>query len=147
MAIIAAPTVEPLAIARHKSDLVPIRGPGLEFVLRCHSAVNAWSLLLAQWLIFASCRGVSMTMSVAKISITQSATLVGLILHNTAILARYAAWRIWNTKRVKRWRRKIVFEFMVVVLGPGNLFIVLVMWPGWILLGIVVWSVLGWVGW
>ncbi len=45
---------------------------------------------------------------------------------------------------MRRLRKKIVFEFMVVILGPGNMLFVLAMWPGWLFLGFILCVARGW---
>jgi len=147
MAILAAPTVEPIVTVRNRSELVPIRGPGLEFVVRCHRRVDAWSVFLARQLFRAICLVVSTVWSASTIVVAQSGRIVSLGLRDAAIIVSQAARYTWNTKRVKRWRRKVVFELMVVILGPGNLLIVIVLWPGWILVGAAIWLVRSCAGW
>ncbi|CAN8102025.1 unnamed protein product [Discula destructiva] len=43
----------------------------------------------------------------------------------------------WNSKQSRRLRKKLEFEFFVLILGTGNGIILLVFWPGWILIGLV----------
>lgn len=58
------------------------------------------------------------------------------------------AWGAWNSKQSRRLRKKLEFEFFVLILGSGNGFILMVFWPGWILVGLVylVYLLCSWVG-
>lgn len=47
------------------------------------------------------------------------------------------AWGAWNSKQSRRLRKKLEFEFFVLILGCGNGFILMVFWPGWLLVGLV----------
>lgn len=56
-------------------------------------------------------------------------------LWSAATLGRLA-WSAWNSNASRRLRKKLEFEFFVLILGCGNGFCLLVFWPGWILIGL-----------
>lgn len=65
-------------------------------------------------------------------------------LHTTKSLAAMSvtalsklAWSAWDSKRSRQLRKKLEFEFFVLILGSGNGFILMLFWPGWILIGLV----------
>lgn len=73
------------------------------------------------------------TYLVAKELTTKSASGLGEI-----------AWSAWNSSQVKRLRKKLEFEFFVLILGCGNSLCLAVFWPGWFIVGLIylVWTVL-----
>lgn len=54
------------------------------------------------------------------------------------------AWGAWNSKQCRRLRKKLEFEFFVLILGSGNGLILMVFWPGWILIGLAYFVYLLW---
>lgn len=43
----------------------------------------------------------------------------------------------WDSKPGRRLRKKLEFEFFVLILGCGNSVLLVFLWPGWIVLGVV----------
>lgn len=66
------------------------------------------------------------TYLVAKDLTTRSASVLGEI-----------AWSAWNSSQVKRLRKKLEFEFFVLILGCGNSLCLAVFWPGWFIIGLL----------
>ncbi|KAI0186615.1 hypothetical protein F4808DRAFT_109559 [Astrocystis sublimbata] len=55
----------------------------------------------------------------------------------SAQLLRQAAWYLWDGAHGRRLRKKIEFEFFVLILGGGGYDLCLVLfWPGWGILGV-----------
>lgn len=54
------------------------------------------------------------------------------------------AWRVWDSKQSRRLRKKLEFEFFVLILGTGNGIILMIFWPGWILVGLLYFVYLLW---
>lgn len=63
-------------------------------------------------------------------------TAKGLATMSVTALSKLA-WGAWNSKQSRRLRKKLEFEFFVLILGCGNGFILMIFWPGWILVGLV----------
>lgn len=57
-------------------------------------------------------------------------------------------WNAWDSKQGRRLRKKLEFEFFVLILGTGNGLILAVLWPGWILVALMYFLYLlcSWVG-
>ncbi|KAG6355799.1 hypothetical protein INS49_003765 [Diaporthe citri] len=66
------------------------------------------------------------TYLIAKDLTTRSATALGEI-----------AWSAWNSTQVRRLRKKLEFEFFVLILGCGNSLCLAVFWPGWFIIGLL----------
>ncbi|KAI6087727.1 hypothetical protein F4821DRAFT_103462 [Hypoxylon rubiginosum] len=127
VALIAAPTKEPRPVVHASSGIAAILAPTLVAVLQFHQLFGAASLFLGirvswlAWQIFCAGRIFTYQLSLAL------------------ELSVRAGKAIWNTKTVRRLRKKFVFELYTLLLGSGgnNLFLVL-FWPGWWVLGFVV---------
>ncbi|POS71025.1 hypothetical protein DHEL01_v210582 [Diaporthe helianthi] len=54
------------------------------------------------------------------------------------------AWSAWNSSQGSRLRKKLEFEFFVLILGCGNSLCLAVFWPGWVIIGLLylVWTAL-----
>lgn len=44
---------------------------------------------------------------------------------------------IWNSSQGRRLRKKLEFEFFVLILGCGNSLCLAVFWPGWFIIGLL----------
>ncbi|KAK0717870.1 hypothetical protein B0T26DRAFT_305152 [Lasiosphaeria miniovina] len=56
-------------------------------------------------------------------------------------LTKQLCWTVWDSRRSRRVRKRIEFEFFALVLGPsGNILLQLLFWPGWLAPALV----LGW---
>lgn len=66
------------------------------------------------------------TYLVARDLTTRSATALGEI-----------AWSAWNSSQGRRLRKKLEFEFFVLILGCGNSLCLAVFWPGWFIIGLL----------
>lgn len=53
-------------------------------------------------------------------------------------------WSAWDSKTGRRLRRKLEFEFFVLILGCGNGFALIIFWPGWIFVGLVYLAYMMW---
>ncbi|KAG8160743.1 hypothetical protein KVR01_009007 [Diaporthe batatas] len=55
------------------------------------------------------------------------------------------AWSTWNSSQGRRLRKKLEFEFFVLILGCGNSLCLAVFWPGWFIIGLLylTWTALG----
>ncbi|TPX07995.1 uncharacterized protein E0L32_010326 [Thyridium curvatum] len=74
---------------------------------------------------------------ICAILAVQSAWILRLFAMATLNLVSQSVNTLWNSNAVKQLRRKVVFEFIATILGPGgNMFLLLLFWPGWILLGV-----------
>ncbi|KAK3991045.1 hypothetical protein QBC44DRAFT_210482, partial [Cladorrhinum sp. PSN332] len=51
-----------------------------------------------------------------------------------AVTALQLMWMAWDSKRSRRFRKRLEFEFFVLILGPlGNMMLLLLFWPGWVI--------------
>ncbi|KAK4163376.1 hypothetical protein QBC43DRAFT_67078 [Cladorrhinum sp. PSN259] len=54
-----------------------------------------------------------------------------------AVTVTQLIWQAWDSKRSRRFRKRLEFEFFVLILGPlGNMMLLLLLWPGWAMLGL-----------
>lgn len=62
----------------------------------------------------------------AKDLATRSASVLGEVV-----------WTAWNSSQGRRLRKKLEFEFFVLILGCGNSLCLAVFWPGWFIIGLL----------
>lgn len=65
----------------------------------------------------------------------------------TITMSKRLAWTAWDSKRSRRFRKRLEYELFVLLFGPGGqTFFLLLFWPGWLMLGILglcVWRIAG----
>jgi len=134
-ALLTAPTAQPLVSIRRRSDWLSLLSPTTTAItFWCHRAVG-WLLVFFVLRAFhASSIAASSILWTTGIAATRSyrasCTLSRLLGRGTHIA--------WESNSIRRVRKKLVFEFMVLVLGPaGNGLLVVVFWPGWWFLALV----------
>lgn len=77
-------------------------------------------------LVFGGSVAVLQTYLIAKDLTTKSAALLS-----------ETAWSAWNSSQGRRLRKKLEFEFFVLILGCGNSLCLAVFWPGWFIIGLI----------
>lgn len=55
----------------------------------------------------------------------------------SALVLSDVAWSAWNSSQGRRLRKKLEFEFFVLILGCGNSLCLAVFWPGWFIIGLL----------
>ncbi|KAM0271636.1 hypothetical protein ACHAQH_009024 [Verticillium albo-atrum] len=122
-------------------DSIAIR-PGSEFVTLFTRTVNLalgfQRLLGAVWIslilraYFVAAVTATTTLFASRVIASRSFNVTKTILLGSAKGCRM----VWKTKRVRRIRKQMEYDFAMVILGPGvNTLIVMVFWPGWWVLG------------
>ena len=127
---------DPAVSVRPQTQLIALLRPTIELTLWSHNlAGNATLFLFLRTYFLASLAAtafLSSAIRLATVSSTASRTLLA--------VSERARRGAWNSKAVKRLRRKIVFEFVTLALGPsGNTLFLAMFWPGWWFLGGVAW--------
>ncbi|KAI1332424.1 hypothetical protein F5Y16DRAFT_177720 [Xylariaceae sp. FL0255] len=129
MDIVAAPTKEPPV--RLNSQPFDAAVSALRLALQCRRVLSRilWPSFLQAYLLL------SIFFNAAKIA----TIFFSFVTHRTlCALGRYAIWTtrmVWDSKSVRRLRRKIEFEFFTMILGAGgNNLCLVIFWPGWIVL-------------
>lgn len=137
MALLAASTSKPSVSALHqRPDLISSLSPLLHLAARFQQLLSSASLLLLAQTLFAG-RALANTIFLASSIVAcwtlfASKSLAASALRET----RRLTWATWDSKRSRRIRKKIQYEFFVLVLGPGgNALCLLLFWPGWLVLG------------
>ncbi|OTB01061.1 hypothetical protein M426DRAFT_223280 [Hypoxylon sp. CI-4A] len=131
VAIIAAPTREPCATIKPGSNIARIFTPTLLILFQCQQLLREAlrvSYIHAYW----SARIVFQASQII-------AGLVCIILGSVQYGVGALGWTIWQTRSAKRWRKKIAFEFVALMLGSGgNAVCLILFWPGWWILAMLV---------
>ncbi|KAK3943228.1 hypothetical protein QBC46DRAFT_43349 [Diplogelasinospora grovesii] len=131
MAILAAPTTDPSVALRQRSDLISVLGPLVGLAPQFRHLLTLITTFLFIHTYFAA--------SIVATALSQASLCV---LFKTAGLTKRVSWTIWNAKATKRLRKKLEFEFFVLILGPGgNALCLMVFWPGWLIIGATIWAV------
>lgn len=83
-----------------------------------------------------------------NVAALQTLLLTKLIASRSTLALRAIAWSAWDSKQGRQLRKKVEFEFFVLILGYGNGFALIIFWPGWVLVGLayLVFLVSTWAG-
>lgn len=131
-------------LIRQKSDLVHQYTLDLGTVFRHSNAVGPG--------LFDFTRQVSQLSRVALMYLLLGCNMVALqtflVTKDLAVRSNLAfsrvVWSAWDSKQGRQLRRKIEFEFFVLILGCGNGIALILLWPGWMLVGLAYLIYLGW---
>ncbi|KAK3352873.1 hypothetical protein B0T25DRAFT_568122 [Lasiosphaeria hispida] len=142
MAILAASTSKPTrpVALHHRSDVNVISnlGPFLNRALQFQQLLSSATLLLFIRTVFAARLLATILLLASRVAAFRTLLAVN--------ITKRLSWSLWDSKPSRRFRKKLEFEFFVLVLGPGgNALLLLLFWPGWIILGLLVLCVL-WAG-
>lgn len=148
MAILAAPTSKPnLAMGQRQKSEVIAFFEARQLTVRCQQVLSSVSLfLLLESYSLASIAAANLLVASSILAARSLVTLKFLAV-KTAILLGQSSHAIWESRTIRQCRKKLFFEFMVLVLGPsGNGLLVLIFWPGWLVLSAAVWATWAWIG-
>jgi len=141
MSLLAAPTFKPNVALRQSPDVISSLGPVLNLAIWFQQILSSATLLLfirtylaarviAAALIFASRVAALNTLIVSRLLAVKSGAMT-----------MQALSVLWDSTGSKRLRKKIEYEFFLLILSPsGNLMCLMLFWPGWIILGAMGWS-------
>lgn len=138
--IIAAPTKLPRFLDR--TDFASTIAPATRAVAQCQQNLNVllFSVVLhVYWLINCSSR-VALDITVRGLAVSKSSLVL-----MAAVLAR-GVWLAWDSKAMRKLKRKLEFEFFTLMLTTGHHICVVLLWPGWWLFAIcasMIWLYLG----
>lgn len=131
VAILTAPTTEPAVSIQPRSKLLNLLRPTLKTTLRCHQLVSSAILFCFLRTYFAASlaatSGIAITRFIAVFTIATSRVAL--------VQSGKTSYVAWNSKTMKKLRKKINYEVQNLVLGPGQALFVVIFWPGWWLLG------------
>ncbi|KAK2015922.1 hypothetical protein LZ32DRAFT_525769 [Colletotrichum eremochloae] len=130
VAILTSSTHESGVTIRQPSDLIALLGPTFTLAVRFQRVVAVASSLL-----FVYGHLLATTTLTSIIVATRLLAAHFFLLLNATMSALRRWFRlVWNSKKVRKLRKKFFMEFATTVLGPGgNMLIVMVFWPGWML--------------
>jgi hypothetical protein len=130
MALLAAPTTEPGVTLRFISTV----GPVIEFAQRFQRPVAAIACAALGPTYWAA----TALVSLASIVLLWALTVTRFVAMKTASASQHLPWALWNSKPIRRLRRKLEFEFFVLVLGFGNAACLYLFYPGfWLCLAVI----------
>jgi hypothetical protein len=147
MAILATSTMEPSATLHQGSRHASVAEPVLRFALQSKQAVRSLTQYLFMRAYYAASFMVYYTLLLTQIFAFHSCATSKFLAVRTASTCRSLYRAIWDSRRIKRIRKRIEFEFFVTILGPsGNNVLLLVFWPGWLLIVPAIWALCTWAG-
>jgi hypothetical protein len=137
--LLAAPTTEPSVSMRRASDgTVLLRSTAAGIVRRQRRIVGPPSAALLKHVRGVTTLATSATLWAIRLIFAQSLFASALAIQ----LARTVLRSAWSSKPVKKLRKKVAFEFIALVLGPGgNMLFLMIFWPGWWFLAGLAWLV------
>jgi len=145
MAILAASTTEPKVGLPHGSHRVPITSQVLGFAFQTQQAVRSLSQYLFLRAYFAVSFVVYYVVFVTQILTSQTYLASRFAAARTASTIKSTYLTIWNSRKLRRLRKRLEFEFFVLILSPsGNNLFLMVFWPGWLLIAAAVWALSIW---
>lgn len=139
MAILTAATMGSNGAHRQDSKLMSVAGQVLSFASRSQQAIRSATQSLILRTYFVASFVLYYVLFVTQIFMLQSysASRFVAVRATSAILSRCRT--AWNSGRVRRLRKRIEFEFFLLILSPsGNNLFLLLFWPGWLVIAAAV---------
>jgi hypothetical protein len=140
MNILAAPTSKPNVVLQPSLDVISSLGPLLNLAIWFQQILSSATLLLfLRTYLAARVIGAALLFGsrVAALNAFFASRLLAL---KSATMTQQALTMLWNSQTSIRLRKKLEYEFFVLILGPtGNLMCLLLFWPGWVVLGAMGW--------
>ncbi|KAJ0163173.1 hypothetical protein CTA2_3398 [Colletotrichum tanaceti] len=130
VALLTSATHEPGVTIRQRSEIIALFGPTFDIAIRCQRLVAVASTLL---FVYGHVLATS-TLTSAVVASRLVAAYSSHVARTTTSTLRGPLLLAWNSKRIRRLRKKFFMEFATTILGPGgNMLLVLVFWPGWMI--------------
>ncbi|KAJ9162221.1 hypothetical protein NKR19_g1564 [Coniochaeta hoffmannii] len=145
MVLLAASTMEPNVALHQNSRQTSIAGQVPRFAFRSQQAIRALAQYLLLRIYFAASFTLNYTLLVTQIFTFGSYSTSRFLAVRTTSALKSMCGAIWNSRRIRRLRKRIEFEFFVLILSPsGNNLFLLLFWPGWLLIAAAAWSLSIW---
>lgn len=145
MVILAASTMEPNVALSQDSRQMSVAGQVLRFAFHSQQAIRALTQYVFLRTYFAASLSVYYVLFVTQIFTLQSYSTSRFVAISTSSAFKSKCRAVWNSARIKRLRKRIEFEFFILILSPsGNNLFLLLFWPGWLLIAAVVGSLSLW---
>lgn len=129
---------------RPQTDLVYRYALELGPALRCSNELSSALLVTAQQLFHINRIALTYLLFGCNVAALHTFLVIKEIATMSVTALSKIAWAAWNSKQGRRLRKKLEFEFFVLILGSGNGLILVVFWPGWILIGLAYFVYLLW---
>lgn len=129
---------------RQQSEIVQRYAFQLGPAFQYWNAVGPRLFDLAQQLLYINRVALAYLLFGCNLVALQTFLLTKAILLRSALALRTLASSAWDSKQGRRLRKKVEFEFFVLILGCGNGFALIIFWPGWVVVGLAYFLYLMW---
>lgn len=146
MALLAASMVSSVTLRQQQSQIIHTYAPELDFALRYSNAIGSALFLVIQQAFLLSHVALTYLYRGSKFTSIQSLLISKFLLAKSAVTLCQTTWIVWDSKTIRRLRKKLEFEFFVLILGFGNGLVLSVFWPGWIFLATIAYFFWAWAG-
>ncbi|KAK1759026.1 hypothetical protein QBC47DRAFT_97659 [Echria macrotheca] len=141
MSLLAASTTSTPSVTLHQhSNVISSLGPLVDLAVRFQRILGSVACLAAIRLYLAAGRLLQALWFASYLAAFKAILWFRFLSYNTAAVTRRLLWAAWDSKQSRRIRRKLEFEFFVLILGPGNALLLLLFWPGWLLVATAAWA-------
>ncbi|KAK0641966.1 hypothetical protein B0T16DRAFT_461988 [Cercophora newfieldiana] len=141
MSLLAAPTSKPNVALRPSADVISSIGPLLNLAVWFQQILSSATLLLFfRTYLAARVIGAALLFG-SRIAALNTLFACRLLAVRSGAMTKQCLTALWDSQRSKRLRKKLEYEFFVLILGPmGNLVCLALFWPGWVVLGAMGWA-------
>ncbi|KAK0620892.1 hypothetical protein B0T14DRAFT_238544 [Immersiella caudata] len=140
MNILAAPTSKPNVVLQPSLDVISSLGPLVNLAVWFQQILSSATLLLfLRTYLAVRVIGAAILFG-SRIAALNALFASRLLAMKSAAMTQQTLTALWDSKTLRRLRKKIEYEFFALILGPmGNLMCLLLFWPGWAVLGAMGW--------
>jgi hypothetical protein len=142
MALLAASRTAPTVSLSQRSDVISTIYPLVNSAVQFQHLIGSAALHLFVRTYFAATIVATASLWASKSIAWRTFLALRILAVRTLFLTARLAWTAWDSKRSRRFRKRLEFEFFVLLLGPGgNSLLLMLFWPGWLMLAAVGWGV------
>jgi hypothetical protein len=142
MALLAASRAPPgvSSLTQH-SDVLSVLSPLVNTALQFQQLVGSAAFHLAVRAYFAAAATATLAIWVSWRVIWHALVTSRLLAAHALLLLRRLIWAAWDSRSGRRLRKRLEYEIMVTLLGPGgNTLLLMLFWPGWFMIGVLWWG-------
>ncbi|KAK4097686.1 hypothetical protein N658DRAFT_433532 [Parathielavia hyrcaniae] len=142
MALLTASRTAPSVSLSQRSDVISTLYPLVTSAVQVQQLLGSAAFHLFVRTYFAASMVAALSLWASKSIAWRTLLASRALAVRSLFLARRLTWTAWDSKTSRRIRRKLQFEFFVLLLGPGgNALLLMIFWPGWLMLAVLGWGI------
>jgi len=125
------------------SEISSSLGPLVARAIELQQLLSSTAFLLLTRTYFAASIGAAALLFASRVVALRTLLISRFLAVNLTALVYNAVHKAWDSKRSRRFRKRLELELFVLLFGAGQSLFLILFWPGWIVLGVAAACVAG----